>query len=241
MIVYLGRVGAGEDLSWFGPQLQAARVRAGSARMGGESSCWATVGIKGVSSYSKQYLKMTQMSLERALQSRTPDLWNHYSSRVVDRLCGYGMTQAGQRMTKIAAMARQQFGNGWASDREYLVLIFFDLWARRDLLEEFSVRDSVLMQGSPAARQMRLQVGLAPVLGQLSGAPGWPMLEAHSLAPQMQTGGASDLADGGDALGVSGYGRCGAAEWPAQTTRATGWADGAGGGSAGRKVRFLLF
>ena len=83
MIVYLGRVGTGEDLSWFGPQLQAAR-RAGSARMDGESSGWATVDIKGMPSYSKQHLKTTQMSLERALQSRTPDLWNHYPSRVVD-------------------------------------------------------------------------------------------------------------------------------------------------------------
>ena len=63
--------------SGFGPQLLAAE-RVNSARVGGESSGWAAVHIKGMPSYSKQHMKTTQMSFERALQSRTPDLWNRY-------------------------------------------------------------------------------------------------------------------------------------------------------------------
>ena len=86
------------------------------------------------------------------------------SSKVVDQLCSHGMAQAGQRMMKIAAMARQQFRDDWAFEREYLVLIFFNLWAGRGPLEEFSVRTSVRMQGSVSARQMRMQVNVLETL-----------------------------------------------------------------------------
>ena len=166
MIVYLGRVGTAEDLQWLEPQLAAA-VRADAAQQGAASTGCATVDLKGMPSYAKQHQKTLQMSLERALQACSPDLWNHYSARVMDQLCSHGLPQAGQRLMKIATLARQQFRDDWASEREYLVHVFFDLWAGRGLLEEFSVRASVLMQGSVAARQMRLQVSLSPVPGQL--------------------------------------------------------------------------
>ena len=58
----------------------------------------------------------------------------------------------------------------WASEREYLTVIFFDLWMGRGLLEEFSVGASVMlmMSASPAARAMRVQMHLTPVPGVLA-------------------------------------------------------------------------
>ena len=59
----------------------AAGVLIRRVRNGGGANGYATFDIKGMPSYSKHHLKSTQMSLERALQSRTPDLWSHYSSK----------------------------------------------------------------------------------------------------------------------------------------------------------------
>jgi hypothetical protein len=78
--------------------------------------------------------------------------------------------------------ARQQFRDDWASEREYLTLAFFDLWMGRGLLEEFSVRTSVMMSASPAARAMRMQLHLTPVPGVLAAHPAAGGL-SHWAAP----------------------------------------------------------
>ena len=176
-LLYLGRVGTGEDLEWFEPQLSAAQASGTDP-----SGPLVTVDFKSLPSYSKMHLKTTNTTLERALQSPRAELWNHYSSKLMDNLGAHGLPYAAQRMMKLVSMSRAHFGNDWALEREYLSLIFFDLWLGRGILEGFSVRATVMLQASPASRALKMQVNLAPVPGQLGSNPadggmghfGWP-------------------------------------------------------------------
>ena len=124
--------------------------------------------------YATQHRKTTTMSLERALQSAKRELWDHYCSETIEKLGAHGLPQVAQRLMKVCMQERGSSSAtiaDWASEREYLTLVFFDLWMGRGLLEEFSLRASVMMSAPPAARAMRLQLHLTPVPGVLAAHP----------------------------------------------------------------------
>ena len=98
MLLYLGRSGSGEELEWLVGQLQQAE-RADTDRAG-EASV-ATVDIKSMPGYSTHHRKTTSMSLERALNSPRPELWNHYKLQTLEKAGAAGLHKAAQRFMKF--------------------------------------------------------------------------------------------------------------------------------------------
>ena len=100
-IMYLGRVGTGEDVAWLEPQLKAV-MKADAARSGAGSmdAQVSTIDLKGMPSYATEHHKTTTMSLERALQSSKRELWDYYCSETVEKLGAHGLLQAAQRLMR---------------------------------------------------------------------------------------------------------------------------------------------
>ena len=103
-LLYLGRVGTGEDLAWFEPLLADAKTA--SAASGGDhttsGAAIVTVDIKGLPSYSKHHTKTSSMSLEKSLGSARAEYWDHYAAKTIDRLSSHELPHAAQRLMKLS-------------------------------------------------------------------------------------------------------------------------------------------
>ena len=110
-IMYLGRVGTGEDVAWLEPQLNAA-MRAEAARSGAGSmdARVSTIELKVIPSYSTQHRKTTTMSLERALQAAKVGAVACGTTTAQRRLRSWEpMVCHWQRLVNVCMQARQQF------------------------------------------------------------------------------------------------------------------------------------